>query len=180
MKKTILKNLILVITILLSANTFAQRDNGFYLKYELNGKEYVYDNGDVLTYTKHDTASKEKVQHTKYSIFVTSTAEAEYKMSFLFYTKALSKLEATKLKIGSILAYKKGLPSVHVKVDIKTGEKYTFYGTKEGGLGNVEIIKVDGDWVEGIFELNIPESYGTTNSPLKVTKGSFKFKMKAK
>jgi hypothetical protein len=169
---------LLFVSCAISLSAIAQRDNGFYISYELNGKEFSFKDGDVLTYTRHDTNANYKIPHTKYSIFVTSANSDEYKISFLFYTKALSKLASGKLKTSSILGFKKALPSVHVKLDIKENEHYKFFGTKDFGDGDIEITSVKDDWVEGKFELKVPESYGNKSIPLVLKNGIFKFKMK--
>ena len=96
-------------------------------------------------------------------------------------------------KAGRIIGYYRGgfisLPYFRHAV-IEPGKKFTFSNTRvvdywvgegspiEAGLeGNMELTKVNGDWVEGIFHFTVHTTEGKT---VNVTDGFFRISMAAK
>jgi hypothetical protein len=148
-----------------------------YLRYELNGRKVEFKKADLLNYSK-DVKDAENGNHSLVNLFVSSSNKEEYKMSIMFYTEFQKRPTVGKVAVASILGFREGLPSVHIKCDKYVNEQFTFYGTIEEGEGDVEITKVEGDWIEGTFSLDVPQSYNDDSSAkVSLTNGSFRFKM---
>lgn len=148
-----------------------------YLKYTLNGVEYSLKGEQVSSYyTKGDKLSDDESDFEVTAGYVDIMDKAEYKLKFYIHTAANTKPVVGKMPIMSAINQTGYLPSVHLGVDRIVGEDYTFYSTGDENEGNFEITKINGSWIEGIFEVTIPESYGD-GAPVVVKNGSFRIKL---
>lgn len=176
------KLLILFITtlcavVLFSMKTFGQ---GSYIKYTLDGKEYSFVDEDASCYYKEgERYDEDKRDFMETVVYVSTFAKSSDKLNISIRTESNNKPKVDVYPFMSRLAHTKILPNVNISLDREVKEDYEFYGTNDRNPGKFEITKVEGDWIEGTFEVNLPNMYNEKAKPLKITAGSFRIKMRA-
>jgi len=173
MKQT-LKLLTVAIALLASHSTFAQ-GKGSYLKYTVNGTAYNFLEADLNSYNTLTGDGIDEIKHTENHFYVENASK--YKLDVVINTAPKMKPVVSKLPFVEIIVPVDGhLPSAYISIDNYVGEDINFYSSTLLNHGKFEITKVEGDWVEGVFELVINNTY-QENDQLTITNGSFRFQI---
>lgn len=168
--------LALAATVLMTAYASAQAPA--YMKYEVNGKPVSFNVDEVNSYNSLEGDGVDEKKHTSNHFYVQTLVETEFKLSIAINTAPRTLPVAGKIPyVEIILPVDGALPSVYLSIDRYLPEdKMSFYSSKSMNPGNFQITKVEGEWVEGTFDLVMPNSY-EENDNLTITNGSFRFKI---
>lgn len=174
-KKLLLLTLTLLLGSLFTLKSFSQEA---YLKYTINETSYSFKGKQVLGSKRAgDKTDEDKVDFQLVSGYLDFSINTPVKLSFKIRIEKGKKLQVGKYVIQDLLAQTKILPNVCLTIERETGDGLVFYNTESPDDGVFEITKVTGDWIEGTFEANIPD-FEEGAPPIKVTKGSFKLRIK--
>lgn len=175
-KKLLLLTLTLLLGSLFTLEGFSQEA---YLKYTINEKSYSFKGNQALASKRAgDKFDEDKVDFQLVSAYLDYNVNAPEKLSFKIRIEKGKKLQVGKYIYQNLLSQTKILPNVCLTIERETAEGSVFYNTDGPDNGVFEITKVTGDWIEGTFEANVPNDLDEGAPALKVTKGSFKLRIK--
>jgi hypothetical protein len=167
----------IIICTFISAQVFAQ---DAFMEYTVNGVEYKANATQFLAYQSFN--QDYNVEGKRASRSVTASVSGTHG---LLYTIQLDiNIDTLKLfapgtfVLDASTTFLKKVPCAFIKITKNIGgkEKYEFYETEKKAKGTVTITKVDGNWIEGIFEAEVTAQYpNRAKAPLKLTKGKFRF-----
>jgi len=151
-----------------------------FIKYTVNGKAYNFKGDNAGCYQKKgDKDTEDKVDFLETSLYVSSKIKADEKLGIVIRTVQGKKIEAGDYTIQSLVDQTEILPNVNLRIDREIKGELEFFGTVAPSNGTFKITKVDGVWIEGTFEAELPSDFEDGNAPLKVTNGSFRVRLKA-
>lgn len=175
-KKLLLLTLTLLLGSLFTLKGFSQEA---YLKYTINETSYSFKGKQVLGSKRAgDKTDEDKVDFQLVSGYLDFSINTPVKLSIKIRIEKGKKLQAGKYVYQDLLSQTKILPNVCLTVERETGNGLIFYNTNSPDNGVFEITKVAGDWIEGTFEANVPNDLEEGAPTIKVTKGSFKLRIK--
>ncbi|RZJ87400.1 MAG: hypothetical protein EOO20_16160 [Chryseobacterium sp.] len=150
-----------------------------YLKYTINETSYSYKGNQALGSKRAgDKSDEDKADFQLVSGYLDFTVNTPEKLSFKIRIEKGKKLQVGKYIYQDLLSQTKILPNVCLTVERETADGLIFYNTNGPENGVFAITKVTGDWIEGTFEANVPNDLEEGAPAIKVTKGSFKLRVK--
>ncbi|RYD97257.1 MAG: hypothetical protein EOP54_11460 [Sphingobacteriales bacterium] len=174
-----MKHLLRVAFTLIAAALFTavSAQNGPFIKYDLGGKTITVSGDDVANYNNFVAGDKEKKSNNEHSFYVTVAAKQTYKMDIMIHTLPHTNPVVGKLPfVPSTYKPASPIPAVYVALTKTVGDETDFYSSKKGSIGYFEITKVADGWVEGKFEIKIPDMFEDTKT-VQLTNGSFRFEI---
>ena len=174
--KQIIQTVFLLAALTITTGAAAQTKPAF-LKYEVNGQPYSLAGDDIGSYYTQDGDGAEVIKHTEYHFYTDILKKAEFHLSIEINTPSKTKPVVGRLPyVGLILPIDGILPSAYINIDRYIGDDMSFYACTLLNEGNFEITKVEGNWIEGKFDLVISNEY-EENDHLKVTNGTFRLNL---
>ncbi|RZJ87401.1 MAG: hypothetical protein EOO20_16165 [Chryseobacterium sp.] len=150
-----------------------------FIKYTVNGKAYSFKGDKSGCYQKKGNRDEEdKVDFLETSMYVDSKVKTDEKLGIVIRTAQGKKIETGDYTIQSLVDQTEILPNVNLRIDREIKGELEFFGTVSPSNGVFKITKVDGVWIEGTFEAELPSDFEDGNAPLKVTNGSFRVRLK--
>jgi len=174
-----MKHLLKVVLTLIAATLFtaASAQNGAYIKYDLGGKTILAEGDDLINYNNFVAGDKDKKANNEHAFLVMVTAKQTYKMDIMIHTPPHTNPVVGKLPfVTSTYKPNNPIPAVYIALTRTVGEEMDFYGSQKGSIGYFEITKVADGWVEGKFEIKIPEMFDDTKT-VQLTNGAFRFEI---
>lgn len=174
-----MKHLLKVVLTLIAATLFtaASAQNGAFIKYDLGGTTILAEGDDLINYNNFVAGDKEKKANNEHVFLVMVTAKHTYKMDIMIHTPPHTNPVVGKLPfVSSTYKPNNPIPAVYVALTRTVGEEMDFYSSRKGITGYFEITKVADGWVEGKFEMKIPDMFEDTKT-VNVTNGSFRFEI---
>lgn len=175
------KGLLLIITlsILGLMSTIKGYSQEAFIKYTVNGKAYNFKGDNANCYQKKgDRDEEDKVDFLETTLYVSSKLKTDDKLGIVIRTEQGKKLEAGSYTIQSLIDQTEVLPNANLRIDREIKGELEFFGTVSPSNGTFKITKVDGVWIEGTFEAELPSDFEDGNAPLKVTNGSFRVRLR--
>ncbi len=173
--------LLIVVTLLLGSCVAVKAySQEAFMKYTVNGVAYSFKGNQAQCYQKEgDKDENDKVDFQETTGYLNYTVEAAEKIGFKIRVEKGKKLAVGRYTIQGLLDQTKILPNVHIKLEVETTEGLIFYNANGPDNGVFEITKIAGGWIEGTFEVTIPDDFDEDNiTYIKVTNGSFRLKVK--
>jgi hypothetical protein len=176
-----MKNILIVITIIICAiyNNNANAQDAF-IEYTINGMPYKATADQFLAYQSfnQDYNVEGKRACRSVTASVSGTHGLLYTLQLDINIDTLKLFAPETFALDASTTFLKKVPCAFIKITKNIGgkEKYEFYETEKKAKGTVTITKVDGNWIEGIFEAEVTAQYPfRAKAPLKLTKGKFRF-----
>jgi len=176
--KQFIQAALLVAAVILTTGLNAQTKPAF-LKYELNGKLISLSGDDDLgSYFTQEGDDVDVRKHTEYHFYTDILNPSEFILSITLNTAPKTKPVVGRMPYtGLILPIDGNLPSAYVSIDRHLNkDDMMFYGSTLLNEGHFEITKVEGNWIEGTFDLVITNDYDETDQ-LTITNGTFRLKI---
>jgi hypothetical protein len=169
--------LAIVICTFISAQSFAQEA---FMEYSVNGVAYKANADQFIAYqTFSDDYNVEGKKAAKsVSASVSGIYGLLYTIDIQVNIDTSKNFEPDSFSLGESTLFLKKVPCGYVKAVKRIGkeEKLEFYETEAKAKGKIVITKVDDNWIEGTFEAElIPQYPIKIKTPLKITKGKFRF-----
>lgn len=174
-----MKHLLKVAFTLIAATLFitASAQNGAFIKYDLNGKTILAQGDDLINYNNFVAGDKDKKANNEHAFLVMVTAKLTYKMDIMIHTPPHTNPVVGKLPfVPSVYKPNNPIPAVYIALTKTVGDEMDFYGSRKGSIGYFEITKVADGWVEGKFEIKIPDMFEDTKT-IQLTNGAFRFEI---
>lgn len=150
-----------------------------FIKYTVNGKAYSFKGDKAGCYQKKgDRDEEDKVDFLETTMYVSSDIKTAEKLGIVIRTEQGKKLEAGDYTIQSLVDQTEILPNANLRINREIKGELEFFGTASPSNGVFKITKVDGAWIEGTFEAELPSDFEDGNAPLKVTNGSFRVRLR--
>ncbi|OJV54080.1 MAG: hypothetical protein BGO31_12000 [Bacteroidetes bacterium 43-16] len=150
-----------------------------YIKYTVNGKAYNFKGDKAGCYQKKgDRDEEDKVDFLETTLYVDSDVKAAEKLGIVIRTEQVKKIETGKYTIQSLSDQTEILPNANLRINREIKGELEFFGTVQPSNGVFTITKVEGVWIEGTFEAELPSDFEDGNAPLKVTNGSFRVRLR--
>jgi hypothetical protein len=148
-----------------------------YVSYKVDGVPYKLSEDQLISYSAASTdASDENKKLSKYlSIDLMDVSSVKYAIQLALHIDLKKKFEPREYKLNDEIEYYNVLPVGSLQLTKKIGDKYEFFRTEKGAVGNITVTKVGGKYIEGTFEGEVILQYPQTSKvPLKITEGKFK------
>lgn len=174
-----MKHLLKVVFTLIAATLFitASAQNGAFIKYDLGGKTILVSGDDVANYNNFVAGDSDKKSNNEHSFYVTAVAKHDCKMDIMIHTPPHTNPVVGKLPfVASTYKPNNPIPAVYLGLTKTVGDNSDYYASKKGSVGYFEITKVADGWVEGKFEIKIPDMFAD-NKTVHLTNGSFRFEI---
>lgn len=176
-----MNHLIRALFTLLAATLFtavSAQTNGSYLKFDVKGKTYSFKEPELITYNKFEPGNENERAGNKHSFSVFYAPKSLYTLEIMIHTLPHTAPATGKIPfVETVFPGKEPCPAVYLLLTKQMGKEYEFYISKAANTGSFEITKVSGGWVEGKFELYMPNQFEEDDEVLHITNGSFRFKI---
>lgn len=150
-----------------------------FIKYTVNGKAYNFKGDNANCYQKKgDRDQEDKVDFLETTLYVSSNKDADEKLGIIIRTEQGKKLETGNYTLQQLIDQTEILPNANLRINREIKGELEFFGTVAPSNGVFKITKVDGVWIEGTFEAELPSDFEDGNAPLKVTNGSFRVRLR--
>ncbi|MBL7706641.1 MAG: hypothetical protein JNM21_13940 [Taibaiella sp.] len=150
-----------------------------FIKYTVNGKAYSFKGDKTGCYQKKgDRDEEDKVDFIETTLYVDSDVKTAEKLGIVIRTEQGKKLEAGNYTIQSLVDQTEILPNANLRINREIKGELEFFGTVSPANGVFKITKIDGAWIEGTFEAELPSDFEDGNAPLNVTNGSFRVRLR--
>lgn len=150
-----------------------------FIKYTVNGKAYIFKGDNANCYQKKgDRDEEDKVDFLETTLYVDSDKDADEKLGIIIRTEQGKKLETGNYTLQQLIDQTEILPNANLRINREIKGELEFFATVAPSNGVFKITKVDGVWIEGTFEAELPSDFEDGNAPLKVTNGSFRVRLR--
>jgi len=179
--KYLIKLIFTVIAAILFTAASAQTKpapTGMYLKFEVNGKAASFKPSELVNYNQFEPGNEKERAGNKHVFTVVYAPKSAFELRMVILTTPHTNPVVGKIPFEQTETPTEGpCPAAYLYLTVQTGKEYDFYHSGIPNAGSFEITKVAGGWVEGKFELDMPNQFDDDEKPLHITNGSFRFKI---
>lgn len=174
-----MKHLLKVACTLIAAALFitASAQKGPFIKYDLAGQTITVTGDDLGSYNTFEAGDKYGKSNSEHTFYVKAMTNHVYKLNIIIHTPPRTNPVAGKLPyVAGSYTLNSPMPAVYIGLAKAVGKSMDFYGSEKGSAGYFEITQASDGWVEGKFEIKIPNVLDK-KKVLHLTNGTFRFEI---
>lgn len=175
--KYLLKGIFTIIAGTLFMVAFAQtKPAGSSLKFDIKGKTESFKASELIHYNQFVPGNENERSGNKHVLAVFYAPKSDYTLQIMIHTAPHTNPVAGKIPLVQTVFPTDGpCPAVYLYLTRQNGKEYDFYISSLPDSGSFEITKVAAGWVEGKFELDMPNEFEENGDTLHLTNGLFRF-----